>query len=113
MQCRVHAAQLGQLYDQFLASETEVIVILGDTMDRAQSYTSLLKLPYPVLSDSQRSVYQTYGLDKVLLIQRTAALIVDKEGVIRYIKKVTNPMAWLQEAKILLEEARKVQAATI
>jgi peroxiredoxin len=107
MQCRAHVAQLGRLYKDFQAAGADVIVIMGDTPDRALHYAESLHTPFPVLADPERDVYIRFGLEKALLvIQRTASLVVDRHGVIRYIKRATNPMTWLQESRELLEAAR-------
>lgn len=104
MQCRSHVAQLGRMYEDFQAAGAEVIVILGDTPERAIKYAEQLKVPFPVLADPERRVYQALDLNKVaFVIQRTASVIVDREGVIRYVKRATNPMTWLQESLELLE----------
>jgi peroxiredoxin len=56
------------------------------------------------LADPERGVYRRYGLDKNFIgIQRTASIIVNQDGLIQYIKQVTNPMTWLQESKELLD----------
>lgn len=103
MQCRAHVSQLGKLYQQFKEAGAEVIVILGDTFERAQEYAKLLNLPFPVLSDPQREVYRLYELEKYfLLIQRTASLVVDRNGVVQYLKRTTLPNVWLQESRELL-----------
>jgi peroxiredoxin Q/BCP len=107
MQCRVHVAQLGRLYKDFQAAGAEVLVILGDTPDRALRYSESLHTPFPVLADPERDVYKVFGLEKAMLvIQRTASVVVDREGVIRYIKRATNPMTWLQESQELLDATR-------
>ena len=104
MQCRSHAAQLGRLYDEFKAANCEILLILGEPLEKAKQYAQLLHLPYPVLADPDRKVYHQYGLEKALiLIQRTASIVVDREGIIRYIKTATNPMLWLQESHGLLD----------
>jgi peroxiredoxin len=104
MQCRSHVAQLGRLYKDFQMAGTEILVILGDTSERARQYTETLKTPFPVLSDPNRAVYQSFGLDKVaFVIQRTASVVVDRNGLIQYIKRSVNPMIWLQESRELLE----------
>ena len=93
---------MGRLYANFQVNNCEVLVILGETVDKAQRYAETLHLPFAVLADPERSVYHRYGLDKVyLLIQRTASVVVDREGRIRYLKKVTNPMTWLEESRDL------------
>ncbi len=104
MQCRAHAAQLGRLAKDFRSENTEVLVILGDTLDRARKYASALKLPFPVLADPDRQVYERFGLDKAFIVmQRTASVIVDQAGVIRYLRRAVNPMTWLQESRELLQ----------
>jgi peroxiredoxin Q/BCP len=107
MQCRVHVAQLGRLYKDFQAAGAEVLIILGDSPDRALRYSESLHTPFPVLADPERDVYKVFGLEKALLvIQRTASVVVDSQGVIRYIKRATNPMTWLQESQELLDATR-------
>lgn len=112
MQCRSHAAQLGRQYSDFKAANFEVLVILGDTLDKAKKYTESLHLPFPVLADPKRGVYQQYGLNKTLFIQRTASIIIDRSGIIRYIKTATNPMTWLQESREVLEFAKNMPASS-
>ncbi len=109
MQCRAHAAQLGRLNADFQAANSQVLVILGDTLERARSYSESLHLPYPVLSDPQRNIYHQYELDKALrLIQRTASIVIDQVGTIRYIVRSTDPTRWLSESRKVLEVARSL-----
>jgi peroxiredoxin Q/BCP len=103
MQCRSHVSQLGKLYEQFTEAGAEVVVILGDSLERAQEYAKLLNLPFPVLSDPERKVYEIYELEKYfLLIQRTASIVIDRNGVVQYLKRTTLPNVWLQESRELL-----------
>ncbi len=104
MQCRAHVAQLGRLYNDFAAAGAEVLVILGDTAERARQYADSLNVPFPVLSDPERALYHRYGLDKTMgVIQRTASIVVDRHGLIRYMRRATNPMVWLQDSRELLD----------
>ncbi|WKZ36544.1 MAG: peroxiredoxin family protein [Anaerolineales bacterium] len=101
-QCRTHVAHLGRMYDQFRESGTEVIVILGEDVEKAQKYAEGIKLPFPILCDPDRAVYNLYELEKYfLLFQRTASLVVDKDGIVRYLKRTTIPNVWLQESREL------------
>jgi peroxiredoxin len=103
MQCRSHSAQLGRLYKEFQAADCEIVLILGDSLAKAKRYVDILHLPFPVLADPERRVYHQYGLEKAMIfIQRTASIVLDRNGVIRYIKTTTNPMVWLQESQELL-----------
>lgn len=102
MQCRSHVSQLAKLHEQFQAAGAQVVVILGDTLEKAKSYVDILKLPFPVLSDPGRDVYRIYELEKYFnLMQRTASIVVDREGRVQYLKRTTNPMIWLQESREL------------
>jgi peroxiredoxin len=104
MQCRSHAVQLGRLYDEFKVANCEILLILGEPLEKAKQYAQLLHLPFPVLADPQRMVYHQYGLEKALIfLQRTASIVVDREEIIRYIKSAINPMLWLQESRGLLD----------
>ena len=108
MQCRSLSAQLGRHYPDFQAANTQVFVILGEDIDRARRYSKEMKLPFPVLADPERQVYHRYGLQKALiLIQRSATMLIDQEGVIQFIKAVTNPMAWLSGFEELYQEVLK------
>jgi peroxiredoxin len=107
MQCRSHAAQLGQLYVEFQAHNCEILLILGASLEKATRYAETLHLPYPVLADPERKVYNQYGLQKAMIfIQRTASVIVDRGGRVSYLKTTTNPMVWLQESRELLSIVR-------
>jgi peroxiredoxin len=76
---------------------------MGDSLEKAKRYAESLHLPFPVLADPKRYVYHQYGLEKaVVFIQRTASIVIDQGGTIKYIKTTTNPMVWLQESKELL-----------
>jgi peroxiredoxin len=92
--------------EEFVKAGAQILVILGDTVERARHYGESLKSPFPVLADPERTVYHLFELQKFIGIQRTASIIVDQSGVIRYLKRATNPMTWLQESKELLKEVQ-------
>ncbi|HSB66667.1 MAG TPA: redoxin domain-containing protein [Anaerolineales bacterium] len=109
MQCRSHAAQLGRLYNDFKAANVEILLILGDMLEKAQKYAESLHLPFPVLADPTRSVYHQYGLEKSFFLQRTASLVIGCDGKIIYKKSVTNPLPWLQESHQVLEFVKSIK----
>ncbi len=112
MQCRSHVAQLGRLYPQFQAAGAEVLVILGDSPDRATRYAASLNAPFPILADPTHAVYHRFDLERAyLLIQRTASVVVDREGRIQYLRRATNPGTWLQESQELLQVVRGLGGA--
>jgi len=111
MQCRTLAAQLGRLYPEIKAAQADVLVLLGDSPERARQYAQSMKLPFPVLADETRTVYHQFDLEKAyIVIQRTASVIVDQAGVIQYMKSATNPMIWLQESRELVDTVKAIAA---
>ena len=94
---------MGRIYKEFQTANTEVLVILGETIERAKQYAQTLKTPFPVLADPDREVYRRYGLEKALfVIQRTSSVVIDRKEIVRYRKRSTNPMLWLQESREIL-----------
>ncbi len=111
MQCRSHAAQLGRIYEELKQKNIEVLLILGASIEKAEQYSISLHLPFPVLADPERSVYHQYGLEKTMIvIQRTASIIVDCNGIIQYSKTTSSPMIWLQEAREVQDFTRSMVA---
>jgi peroxiredoxin len=53
MQCRTHVAQLGRMNDMFVKSGAQILIILGDTLERARRYAETLHTPFPVLADPE------------------------------------------------------------
>lgn len=80
-----------------------MLLILGGSIEQARQYAEILKLPFPVLADPERRVYQRYGLEKVFTVQRTASIVLDRQGVVRYLHVALNPFTWLKESHELLE----------
>ena len=101
-QCRTHVTQLGRMYDQFREAGAEIIVILGENVEKTREYADAIGLPFPILSDPDRAIYHLYELEKYfLLFQRTASLVIDKQGIVRYLKRTTVTNVWLQESREL------------
>jgi peroxiredoxin len=104
---------LGRLYKDFLNENCDVLLILGEAVDKAKRYAEVLHLPFPVLADPERKVYHLYGLDKAFLfVQRTASVVVDPTGIIQYLKQTVNPMTWLAESKELLQVVQNLKRTT-
>ena len=114
MQCRAHVAQLGRLHPQLRVASCEVLVLLGGSLQQARKYAQHLQLPFPVLADPGRDVYDLYGLARnYVFIQRTASLIVDREGVVRYLRLATNPQTWLKESGELLKAVQALDPGRV
>lgn len=107
MQCRTLVAQLGRLNNEFVNEGAQILVILGDSMENARAYSQQLKSPFPILSDPEREIYHRFELTRNFVgLQRTAAIVIDPAGIIRYIKRIYNPLPWLQESQELLDAVK-------
>lgn len=101
---------MGRLHERLLEQNTSVLVIGGGDIAAAAEVAERYKLPFPVLADHNRSVYRDYGFNKQLwIIQQSGTVLVDRDGVIRYLKQATNPYEALdkqelQEAVAALQE---------
>jgi hypothetical protein len=52
----------------------------------------MLKLPFPVLADPSGDGYAHFGFGKSLLIvQQSGLVLIDREGIVRYLRRVVNP----------------------
>ncbi len=73
-------------YQEFLAAETEVVAIVGDSVEAAHSYFEKNRLPFPCLADLRHQIYDVYNVEtKVLSLgQRPGLFIIDMDGIVRY-----------------------------
>ncbi len=100
---------MGRLYEDFRAAGAEILIIMADRLAHVREYAERLKVPFPVLADPERAVYHRFELEKeFIVIQRTASVIVDRAGMVRYLKRVTNPQAWREESAELLKVVQQL-----
>jgi peroxiredoxin len=97
--CLGHVMRLARTYAQIQAQNTVVLVLgPGDTHE-----AELLqrKLPFQVLADPDRTVYQAYGLGKALGIQQSGTFVIDTAGTLRYANRATVPLGAMKEPALL------------
>ena len=73
-------------YQEFLGVETEVVAIVGDSVEAARSYFEKNRLPFPCLVDPNHETYDRYNVEtKALSLgQRPGLFIIDRDGIVRY-----------------------------
>lgn len=79
------------------------VVVIGP---RGQSAAALIareiEAPFPVLADPTRKSYRAYGFTKSLwVIQQSGVVVVDREGVVVYVHRSTNPQNSYSEEEML------------
>ena len=73
---------------------------------RGQSAAALIareiEAPFPVLADPTRKIYRAYGFTKSLwVIQQSGVVVVDRDGVVAYLHRSTNPQNSFSEEEVL------------
>lgn len=102
MSCLAHAAQLGRMKDELDKRNATALVIGGGTRLAAGLATRWLNLPYPVLHDPERAVYEAYGSERLLgIYQQSGTVVVDADGNIILERITSNPRRALPMADIL------------
>ena len=79
--------QLHQDYDKFQERETEIVAIGPENADKFKQYWEENKLKFHGIPDESHHVLKLYGQEVNLfkLGRMPAQMLVDKEGVLRYV----------------------------
>jgi peroxiredoxin len=97
-------------YPLFQAENTEVLGISANAPFSQKAFVDFAKINYPLLSDRDGKVMQAYGVyDEPRRLAKRSYVIVDKEGVVRYLNiRPTNTEKDLLSTEQLLNEVKKV-----
>lgn len=87
---RRQVGEINAIYEQFLAIDVEVVVLITQSGKSLQGRLGSYAIPFPILADEAREAARDYGVYQALSwhgigVTRPAAFIVDKSGVIRFI----------------------------
>jgi peroxiredoxin Q/BCP len=87
--CREELADLADKYPLISEQDGEVIAISTDGIDVAKNMAVDLQLPCPVISDPNADIIKLYGVyDDDMDTAYPAVFLIDKNGVVRYRKKI-------------------------
>lgn len=102
-------AQLRRDYSKFQAQETEIVVVGPEDADYFRMYWKSHKLPFIGLPDPTHSVLKRYGQEVSLfkLGRMPAQVIIDKQGIARYIH-YGHSMSDIPENEEILEIAQSL-----
>ena len=88
----MHALQLGRAYPQFAAYGYAMLILLPETLERADRVARLLRAKFPVLADPKRTAFRSYGYRRRwLFMQQSGTALVDRDGILSYIRRATSP----------------------
>jgi peroxiredoxin len=97
-------------YPVFQAENTEVLGISANAPFSQKAFADFAKINYPLLSDREGKVMQSFGdFDEKRRIAKRSYVIVDKEGVVRYLDiRPSNSEKDLLSTQQLLDAVKKV-----
>jgi len=109
---RVCSAQLPSYeaeLDRFKDFDTEVVSISMDSTHALNAWSKSMQTSFPLLSDfyPQGKVVDLYGVRNPFGMPERAVIVIDKEGVIRYIE-VLNSTGDMPDNEDLFEALRKL-----
>jgi peroxiredoxin Q/BCP len=109
--CTAEACSFRDNYEVFRERQTEVIGISADSALSHQQFAARFRLPFVLLSDSDGSVRERYGVAKTLgIFPGRATYLIDRQGVIRYIfSSQFLPLKHVSNALRVLERLRDEQ----
>ena len=97
-------------YPQFAAENTEVLGISSNAPFSQKAFVDFAKINYALLSDRDGKVMEAFGVyDEPRKVAKRAYVIIDKEGVIRYLSiRPSNSEKDLLSTQELISEVKKV-----
>ena len=101
--CTEQACSFRDQYEDFKALGAEVIGVSSDSVKSHQKFTKQYKLPFILLSDSDKKLRRLFGVpnDLLGLIPGRVTYVIDKEGIVQL---VFNSML----GKIHIEKALEI-----
>lgn len=85
--CTEQACSFRDQYEDFKALGAEVIGISSDSLKSHQNFVSRYKLPFILLSDSDKKLRRLFGVQNDLLglIPGRVTYVADKDGIVQFI----------------------------
>ena len=97
-------------YPSFQAENTEVLGISANAPFSQKAFADFAKINYPLLSDRDGKVMQAFGVyDEPRRIAKRSYVIVDKEGIVRFLDiRPSNSEKDLLSTEQLLNAVKQV-----
>jgi thioredoxin-dependent peroxiredoxin len=83
--CTVEACAFRDQHEDFVAAGAAVVGISPDSADSHKAFAANRRLPYLLLSDPDKRVFQAFGVDDVLgVVTGRETFVMDAGGVVRW-----------------------------
>jgi thioredoxin-dependent peroxiredoxin len=103
--CTIQACSFRDQYEDFKALGAEVIGISSDSLQSHQKFASRYKLPFILLSDSNKKIRNSFGVPNDLfgLLPGRATYVIDKNGIILLVFDSTSAKIHITKALQVLK----------
>ncbi|HLF28542.1 MAG TPA: peroxiredoxin [Anaerolineae bacterium] len=105
--CSLQLPNLQAHLNEFHALNAEVLGISVDSRHSHRAFAEHLGLSFPLLSDYDREVTQTYGVQRDGAFAERALFVIDKRGIIRYVH--VNPQGEIPDNEPVFEVLRQIE----
>ena len=93
---------MGRLQPQLAARGYTPVILVPDSRERTQKIAKLLRAESPVLADPDRRAFRAFGFGrKLLFIQQSGTVVVDREGALQYQRRSTSPRGAFDAAELM------------
>ncbi len=84
--CTQEACAFRDSYERFVEAGAEVIGVSGDTAESHREFARQHRLSFPLISDADGSLRESFGVPKTLgLFPGRVTYVIDKSGIVRLI----------------------------
>jgi len=84
--CTKEACAFRDSYQLFVDAGAEVVGVSSDTPESHQVFAAKHRLPFPIISDPDRSLRKLFGVPNTLgFVPGRVTYVIDKQGIIRLI----------------------------
>ncbi len=101
--CTAEACGLRDDFATFRRLKATVIGISYDSADSHKKFIAKYKLPFPLISDKDKSVSKAFGVAGMWAADR-ATFVIGKDGTILYANPAVNPRTHSREIRNVLEK---------
>lgn len=105
--CTMEFQDFSKHFAKFKRSRIEIVGLSIDSTWVQRAWARLLKLPFPLVSDFQKTVAKKFGVLNRHGFANRSYFLVDKKGIVRYAFIEKSPLN-LKKSEELLKEFRRV-----
>jgi len=105
--CTAEMCALSEDYGRFADADTVVLPISVDSVPTLKEFKAKERLAVELLSDFKREVSRQYGmLDEERFLSRRGYVLIDREGIVRWVFVEETPAHFRKTTEILAELAK-------